>query len=79
MIKVLHWCAWRMSDAGRFLADAGERLWELGGALECYAERKRWQRWAKKYGYKVIDVKLAAFDPSELSMPAPRAWPGQED
>lgn len=68
--KILHWCALRISDAG-------ERLFDIGGALECWCderiyerERKaRIMRWKEWTGYDVIDIPLATLAPEDLAIP----------
>ena len=69
MIKLLHWCALRITDLAYFTARMGARLWEIGGNLEAWCdsityERERrarvaqWQRWVDEYAGKDVTKEL---------------------
>lgn len=72
MVKLLHWCALRMSDLG-------ELLFNLGGSIECWcdsrAERKRWLAYSKKHKITVQWLDVPKLDPKDLAMPMPGAYP----
>lgn len=69
MVKLLHWCALRISDLAYFIVRLGDHLWEIGGNLEFWCdsityERERrarvaqWQRWVDEYAGKPIITML---------------------
>ncbi len=69
MVKLLHWCALRITGLAYFTVRLGDRLWELGGNLELWCdsityERQRrarvaqWQRWVDEYAGKPIITML---------------------
>lgn len=87
MIKVLHWCALRISGAAESLSDFAVWLHEKGGNLELWcdsrAQRRKWLQWGKKHRLKVTWFDLPECDPSEFKIPMPgkyvpfepRPWP----
>lgn len=59
MIRVLHWCALRISDLAYFVVRMGDHLWELGGNLEAWCDTrtheakrkariKQWAQWMEE-------------------------------
>lgn len=40
MVKVLHWCALRITDLAYAVVRLGDHLWEIGGNLECWCDEK---------------------------------------
>ena len=40
MLKTIHWCALRISDAALLLSRLADRIWEVGGALEYWADER---------------------------------------
>ena len=42
MIKLLHWCALRISSLGEY-------IWELGGTLECWCDEQHWEKVRKAH------------------------------
>jgi len=68
MLKLLHWCAVRMSMFAIWLYDKG-------GNLECWCDeqmyRRKWVRWGKKHNLTVTWVPVPKMDPSEFRIPMP--------
>lgn len=72
MLKVLHYCAQRMSDFAI-------RLHGWGGAIECWCDERTMRKrskhrilwaWAKGHGYMLVDLPLTKdLDPEDLVMP----------
>lgn len=69
MVKLLHWCALRITDLAYFTVRMGDWLWEIGGNLEFWCdsityERQRkarvaqWQRWVDEYAGKDVTKEL---------------------
>ena len=55
MIKVIHWCALRTSSAAMWLFRFADRVWEISGGVECWADERicqaRGRAWAKKHNF----------------------------
>lgn len=75
MIKLLHWCALRMSGFAIWLHDKG-------GNLECWCDERMYKKY-EIYTLTSYEAQLAVptpetlglygeFDPQDLSMPYPR-------
>jgi hypothetical protein len=83
MIKVLHWCALRISGAAESLSDFAVWLHEKGGNLELWcdsrAQRRKWVRWGKEHNLTVTWFDVPKLDPSDFKgeyVPfGPRPWP----
>ena len=69
MVKILHWCALRISSLAIVLGRLSGSLWQLGGNLELWCdtityERQRrarvaqWQRWVDEYAGKDVTKEL---------------------
>lgn len=68
MVKVLHWCALRISDFAIWLH-------EKGGNLELWCDertyRRKWTSFGMAYDVPVAWLEIPKFDPADFKMPTP--------
>jgi hypothetical protein len=48
MVKLLHWCALRISSLAYLVVRLGDHLWEIGGNLELWCDEKHWAKLSKR-------------------------------
>lgn len=68
MVKVLHWCAMRISDFAIWLH-------EKGGNLELWCDerayRRKWTSLGMDYDVPIMWVKMSDLDPADFKIPMP--------